>query len=148
VGIQHFANDRSLTDEQINTIVRWVDGGSQQGNPKDMPPAKVWPDDSVWNFANQFGGPPDLIVRSPKYTLPAVAQDAWYKPIVDTGLTEPLWVRSIEIRPSTIRGRKITHHALARLQQNERDAAAAGVVEEIGGSAGLFMEWAVGKQGE
>src|SRR5690349_16889332 len=25
VGIQHFANDRSLSDDQINTIVRWVD---------------------------------------------------------------------------------------------------------------------------
>src|ERR671925_1440612 len=25
VGIQHFKNDRSLSDEQIETIVRWVD---------------------------------------------------------------------------------------------------------------------------
>ena len=33
VGIQHFANDRSLNEEQIQTIVRWVDGGAQQGNP-------------------------------------------------------------------------------------------------------------------
>jgi hypothetical protein len=147
VGIQHFANDRSLTDEQIKTIVLWVDGGSQKGDPKDMPAAKVWPDASVWNFASQFGGPPDLVIKSPKYTMPAVAQDAWYKPSVDTGLTEPRWVRAIEIRPSTIKGRKVTHHALARLQQQERGAAAAGV-EEIGGTAGLFMEWAVGKQGE
>ena len=36
-----------------------------------------------------------------------------------TGLTEPRWVRAIEIRPSTVKGRKITHHALARLQQQE-----------------------------
>jgi len=28
VGIQHFANDRSLTDEEIATIVRWVDSGN------------------------------------------------------------------------------------------------------------------------
>ena len=28
----------------------------------------------------------------------------WYKPVVDTGLTEPRWVRAIEIRPSTLEG--------------------------------------------
>lgn len=151
VGIQHFANDRSLTDEQIQTIVRWVDGGAQQGDPKDMPAAKKWPDLAVWNFAEKFGGPPDLIVKSPLYTVPAVAMDSWYKPTVDTGLTEPRWVRAIEIRPATVKGRKVTHHALARLSQQEPGAApnplddgsaAAGV------AGGLFMEWAVGKQGE
>src|SRR5882724_10886488 len=26
VGVQHFKNDMSLSDEQIDTIVRWVDG--------------------------------------------------------------------------------------------------------------------------
>jgi hypothetical protein len=30
VGIQHFKNDRSLSDQQIDTIVRWVDGGAPQ----------------------------------------------------------------------------------------------------------------------
>src|SRR6195256_5046372 len=37
VGVQKFKNDMSLTDEQVDTIVRWVDGGSLQGDPKDMP---------------------------------------------------------------------------------------------------------------
>src|SRR5262249_28311954 len=126
---------RSLSDDQISTIVRWVDGGAPKGDPKDMPPAKQWPDEAVWNFAGLFGGPPDLILKSPLYTMPAVAQDAWYKPTVDTGLTEPRWVRAIEIRPATVKGRKITHHALAMLQEQQ-------------GDGGLFMEWAVGKQGE
>jgi hypothetical protein len=153
VGIQKFANDRSLSDEQISTIVRWVDGGAQKGDPKNMPPDKQWPDDSIWNFAQMFGGPPDLILKSPLYTMPAVAQDAWYKPSVETGLTEPRWVRAIEIRPSTVKGRKITHHALAMLQQQERGDAAATPADAIAaaagfGASGLFMEWAVGKQGE
>src|SRR5437763_17218940 len=30
VGIQQFKNDRSLTDEEIATIVQWVDGGAQK----------------------------------------------------------------------------------------------------------------------
>ena len=37
VGIQKFKNDRSLTDDQLDTIVRWVDAGAPQGDPKDMP---------------------------------------------------------------------------------------------------------------
>ena len=33
VGVQRFKNDRSLSDDQIDTIVRWVDGGA----PGDVP---------------------------------------------------------------------------------------------------------------
>jgi hypothetical protein len=152
VGIQSFKNDRSLTDAQIDTITRWVDGGAPKGDPKDMPPPVKWADDTVWNFASIFGGPPDLIIKSPAYTQRGNAQDAWYKPVVPTGLTEERWVRAIEIRPSTVKGRKITHHALARLQQTEPGATpdeprpAPGSSDEPG--PGLFMEWAVGKQGE
>src|SRR5213593_2073723 len=39
VGIQKFKDDQSLSEEQIATIVKWVDGGAVQGNPADMPPA-------------------------------------------------------------------------------------------------------------
>ena len=144
VGIQHFKNDRSLTDQQIDTIVRWVDGGAPKGDLKDMPPPKQFANEAVWGFAELFGAPPDLIIKSPQYTTPAVALDAWYKPVVETGLTEPRWVRAVEIRPSTVLGRKVTHHALARLQQDDPDAQASA----DGVGAGLFMEWAVGKQGE
>jgi len=28
VGVRHFKNDRSLSDQQIGTIVKWVDGGA------------------------------------------------------------------------------------------------------------------------
>src|SRR5262245_65146769 len=31
VGIQHFKNDRSLSDAEIDTIVRWVNAGAPQG---------------------------------------------------------------------------------------------------------------------
>src|SRR5262249_36120106 len=39
---------------------------------------------------------------------------------------------------------KVTHHALARLQQDDPNNAA----DDAPGVGGLFMEWAVGKQGE
>jgi mono/diheme cytochrome c family protein len=150
VGIQEFENDRSLTDAQINTIARWVDAGAPKGDMKDMPPPKQFASDDGWGFAAQFG-PPDLIVKSPAYTVPAVGQDAWYRPVIDTGLTEPRWVRAIEIHPSTVKGRRVTHHAVARLQQDEPGAAEPRGVNGTPSDSvgpGLFMEWAVGKQGE
>ena len=149
VGIQQFKNDRSLTDEQVDPIVRWVDAGAPMGDPKDMPPPRTWPNEQIWAFAEQFG-PPDLIIKSPSYTMPKQAQDVWFKPVVPTGLTEARWVRAIEIRPSTVKGRRIMHHVLARLRQKE----SAEIVRASGGDdgddpgAGLFMEWAIGKQGE
>jgi hypothetical protein len=147
VGIQHFQNDRSLSDTQISTIVSWVDAGAPKGDMKDMPAPVKWPHEETWNFASLFGEP-DLIIKSPPYKMPARAQDAWYKPVVPTNLTEPRYVRAIEMRPGTTQGRKITHHALARLQQSEQSSttSAAAVGDEPG--PGLFMEWAVGKQGE
>jgi len=104
VGIQRFKNDTSLTDEQIATIVRWIDSGMAPGNPKDMPPAKMWPSDEGWQLAEQFGQP-DIIVQSTPYTVPAVAQDAWWKPLTDVlPVTEPRWVRAVEMRPGSSAG--------------------------------------------
>jgi len=143
VGIQKFKNDRSLSDEQIDTIVRWVDAGAPQGDPKDMPAPKQWPEDQGWNFAALFGQKePDMIVNSYEFTMPAQSQDAWDKRTTPTGITEPRWVRAIEIRPKTLKGRRITHHAIAYLEQDEPG------VTPVFGLPTPFMEWAVGKQGE
>jgi hypothetical protein len=143
VGIQKFKNDRSLTDEQVALIERWVDAGAPQGDPKDMPPAKQWPSDQGWNFAAQFGQKePDLIIKSYDFTMPAVSQDVWDKRVTPSGITEPRWVRAIEIRPENLKGRKITHHAIAYLEQTEPGTPG------VPGLPAPFMEWAVGKQGE
>jgi hypothetical protein len=158
VGIQHYKNDRSLSDEQIHTIVQWVDAGAPQGDPNDLPPARKWPREQGWNFARQFGqAVPDLIVRSTPWTQKAGSQDAWWKPVVPTGLTEARWVRAMEIRPASLKGRKVTHHAIAYLRQDERRAP-ADVQDPVTSAddpaftgaiaGGTFMEWSVGKVGE
>src|SRR2546426_2424674 len=85
IGIQQFKNDRSLSDEQIDTIVRWVAADAPKGDPKDMPPPRVWPDESKWQLAAKYGAP-DLVIKSAPYTMPAAAQDAWWRPITETGL--------------------------------------------------------------
>jgi mono/diheme cytochrome c family protein len=148
VGIQKFKNDRSLTDDQIDTIVKWVAAGAPKGDPKDMPPAKVWTDTGAESQLVAKYGKPDLTIKSPEYTMPAVAQDAWWRPTTPTGLTEPRWVRAIDIRPVGKGARKITHHALARLiQPEDMDPALFTNDPNVSGD-GLFMEWAVGKNGD
>mgnify|MGYP003345508021 CR=1 FL=1 len=94
VGVQKFKNDRSLNEDQVATILKWIDTGAPQGDPKDMPAAKVWPEDQGWNFAPLFGQKePDLIIKSDPFTMPALSQDAWDKRVTDAGITEPKWVQ-------------------------------------------------------
>ena len=144
VGIQHFANDISLSDSQIATIVRWVDQGAPQGDPKDMPPAKEFPNYDGWQLAKQFGQP-DLVLKSEDYTMPAHGQDVWFKPLTEVPVTEARWVRAVEIRPGTPSGRKIMHHVLARLQQTEPGVEAGADEFDPTAGPGLLMEWAIGK---
>src|SRR5277367_6766149 len=134
VGIQHFQNDMSLGDEQISIIARWVDAGAPLGDPKDMPPPKQWPNDYGWQLEKQFGKP-DFILKSDPYTMPAKSQDAWFRPLTAIPVTEPRWVRAVEMRPATLAGRRITHHALAYLQQEEPGSASGFATQ------GLLMEW-------
>src|SRR5215813_1771163 len=156
VGVQKFKNDMSLTDEQIDTIVRWVDAGSPQGDPKDMPAPKPLVTDNEWKAVRDGFGPPDLVVRSPDYTMPAEHQDVWFRPMSDIQLDEPRWVKLVEIRPTNLKSRKIIHHSIAYLVlNNDPDAVNTGTA--TGPARGGFddgdlvnrrpqlMEWAIGK---
>ena len=117
VGVQKFKNDMSLTNEQISTIVRWVDGGALQGDPKDLPPAPLVTDNE-WKGVRDGYGPPDLVVKSPEYTMAARHQDVWYRPMSDIPITEPRWAKMVEIRPTSLKGRKALHHSIAYLVLN------------------------------
>ena len=142
VGVQKFKNDISLSDDQIATIVRWVDAGAPMGDAKDMPAPRQWPAGNEWKAAKELG-PPDLVIKSDPYTMAAHHQDVWWRPTSDIPLTEPRWVRAVEIRPGTPAGRRITHHAVAYLVQDDPSSLAPGDAD-FGGRA-FFMEWAIGK---
>ena len=155
VGVRKFKNDMSLTDAQIETIARWVDAGAPEGSPKDLPAAKPLLTDNEWQAVRDGLGPPDLIVRSSEYTMPAKNQDVWYRPMSDLPLTEPRWARMVEIRPTNLKGRKVLHHAIAYLVlNNDPEAVNTGTTTSAGGSAPVdnlvdrrpqLMEWAIGK---
>ena len=166
VGVQKFKNDISLSDEQVQTIVDWVDQGAPEGNKADLPPLKPVTTSLYWQGERDGYGPPDLIVASPEYEMPAVGQDQWWRPTVDIpGLTEPRWVRMVEIRPSNLKGRKILHHSIAHVVMDPNDPDVDSVNRGIGGRGGnqpeptdpaaiaaaavnsrpTLMEWAIGK---
>ncbi len=148
MGIREFKNDRSLTDDEVATIVKWVDGGAVPGDSKDMPPPAKFPDPTGWQLAKEFGQP-DIVIKSPPYTLPERTQDKWFRPVSETGLTEARWVRAIEIKPSFPDGRRIVHHVLTTLEQPEDGITGlAHSAHDVQRGPGLFMEWAVGKVGE
>jgi hypothetical protein len=156
VGVQKFKNDMSLTDEQVNTIARWVDGGAVEGDPKDLPPPKPLVTDNEWKGVRDGFGPPDLVIRSPEYTMAAEHQDVWYRPMSDLPITEPRWAKMVEIRPTTLKGRRIIHHSIAYLVlKDDPDAVSTGTangpgrrgdnVADLVNRRPQLMEWAIGK---
>ncbi len=156
VGVQKFKNDMSLTDAQVDTIVRWVDGGALQGDPKDLPPPVPVVTSNEWKAVRDGFGPPDLVVKSPEFKMPAQSPDVWYRPMSDIPITEPRWVRMVEIRPTSLQGRRVLHHSIAYLVLNDDPDAvntgtATGITPVVDRTADLvnrrpqLMEWAIGK---
>jgi mono/diheme cytochrome c family protein len=157
VGVQKFKNDMSLSDEQVDTIVRWVDGGALQGDPKDLPAPVALITDNAWKGERDGFGPPDLVVKSSEYTMPAQHQDVWYRPESALPITEPHWVKMVEIRPSSLKGRKIIHHSIAYLVlNNDPEAVNTGTANgpdrrgddnpaDLVNRRPQLMEWAIGK---
>jgi hypothetical protein len=136
IGIQHFKNDMSLTDEEIAKIGAWADAGAPEGNPKDAPPAITWPEFSdTWAYEQRFGRKPDLVIKSPAYKVVANGLDQWPNPsTMVTGLDKERWIMAIEFRPGNPESRYVFHHANPSMEQDGR-------------SSGLLAA-AVGKEGE
>ncbi len=157
VGVQKFKNDMSLSQKEIDTIVAWVDAGSPQGDPKDMPPAKKIAADNGWKGERDGFGPPDLVIRSSEYKMPASGQDVWYRPMTDSlPITEPRWVKMVEIRPTSLKARKVLHHSIAyqvlspdNVQSVNTGTAngptAAATPDDLVNRRPQLMEWAIGK---
>ena len=147
VGIQQFENDTSLSDAEIDLVARWVDAGAPRGNPADAPPPMNWPAEDVWRLAERYGREPDLVVASDPWTQAAEGQDQWWQPVVPTGLTEDRWITGMEVRPSMGGGRRVTHHSVVYLQQDEQPGDHTPAVA-VPGRGSYLTEFAVGKIGD
>ena len=139
VGIQHFENDMSLIDEQINLIARWVDAGAPHGRSERHAAAEAVAARTMAGSSPKQFGQPDLVLKSEPYTMPAQGQDVWFKPLTQIPITEPRWVRAVEMRPATLGGPQ-DHAPRARLSAAGRAGRRARAATQ-----GLLMEWAVNK---
>lgn len=112
-----FLGERYLTEEEIQLIADWVDGGMPQGNPAEEPAFPQFPDGS------QVGEPDLVLSFSESYTHQGDNRDQYQIFVLPTGLEEDKVLKSIELRPGNTR---IVHHALFGLdtmgRARDRDA--------------------------
>ena len=147
IGVQHFSNDVSLTDQEIATIVQWVDAGAPEGNPSDMPPPRKFADGQAWQIGN-----PDLIVTLPKdVVVKAKGPDWWPDILVDPGLTEDRYIQAVQIIPT--KGRPVIHHIRTSIVEPEAGTRHSGQLDgnvalEVGEQGVFLNEYAIGKGGD
>ena len=79
IGIQDLKGDWRLSQEEIDTVVAWVNQGSPLGDPDIVPEMPELPDPSEWNFAADLGQP-DLVIASIAMDIPASGNDLWLSP--------------------------------------------------------------------
>lgn len=102
-----FANDSSLTEQQVAVITAWAAAGAPAGDAHDAPPPRKWTEG--WNIA-----PPDVIVKMPKpVTIPAEGEVEYTYEIAPTHFTEDRWVQMVELRPSSAAH---VHHAVVYIR--------------------------------
>jgi hypothetical protein len=103
-----FANDRSLTAAEIDTLSAWASTGAAEGDAKDAPQAREWP--AGWNL-----GTPDRVMEMPRaFEVPAKGAVEYQYFAVPTGFTEDRWVQAVEVRPSN---RSVVHHVVVYIRE-------------------------------
>ena len=151
VGIQDFKNDPSLSEREIETIVSWVDSGTLPGDLSQLPEPVEWrADHEYWQLEQDHGwGPPDMIITSPPFTVPANSGDQWWEPdvdvadVLDTKLTERRWVRAVETRPADAESGYVFHHAntfLRRVTEADQDAGGRLSGSAVGKRMDMYPE--------
>ena len=144
-GFGEFAGNRRLTDQQIETFQRWIEGGLVEGAPADLPRQPEWP--SGWEL-----GTPDLVLTMPEYTLRAGGPDMFRNFVIHVPTAVSRFVRAWEFRP----GNRVVHHATMQIdtegmsrRYDEQDPE-SGYEGLIAPSArapdGFFLDWAPGHQ--
>ena len=134
VGVSRFKEDASLSDEEIDTIGRWVDAGAPRGNPADAPPAVQLASLDDWRI-----GTPEWIVELPEeQVIGAVDADRWLDIWADSRFTEDRYIKAVETKP-TPGGHRVVHHVATSMRWEEEDGEEGG---------GFLNEYAMGKNGD
>jgi hypothetical protein len=103
-----FRNEQSLTQNEIDTIVKWVNAGAPEGNPSRMPALPKFPEG--WQI-----GTPDVVFEMPTtYSIPAKGEIAYQYFEVPTNFTEDRWMQAGEVRAGD---RAHVHHIIVYVKE-------------------------------
>jgi mono/diheme cytochrome c family protein len=98
-----FSNDRRLKPGDIDTLVSWIDGGQEKGNPADLPPERTFADGWVI-------GKPDVVFKLPEaQSVPASGTVDYQYFVTQTNFKEDMWITAAEARPGN---RAVVHHII------------------------------------
>jgi len=118
-SIRAYQNDPSLTQDEVDTITAWVDGGSPRGNDADLP--------SVPQFAEGWSiGEPDLIFTMLEpFEVPADGTVPYSYVTVPTNLKQDTWISAHEFRPDD---RRVLHHVISEVLEDDGKPATGEVM--------------------
>ena len=135
--VGEFANDRSMSDEQVRTLVHWVEAGAPRGDGPDLlaQNSQSWP---VWAM-----GEPDVIIDIPPEDVPASGVVDYKYKMVTNPLDRDVWVKAAEIIPGN---RSVLHHVITSFGELETQGRRAGRLKRgTGGGLGGYVPGAEGK---
>ena len=98
-----FKNDRSLSIEEKQTLVHWIEAGAPRGEGVD-PLANFVHDWPEWEL-----GTPDVVIDIPAQMVPASGVVDYQYPTVTNPLDHDVWVRAADILPGD---RAALHHVI------------------------------------
>ena len=101
--IGQWQDDRSLTIDQRQTLVHWIEAGAPRGDGPD-PLVEAPTEAPAWPL-----GEPDLIVRVPAFDVPATGIVDYQFPVVANPLDRDVWVRAMSVNPGAV---EVVHHVL------------------------------------
>lgn len=89
----NFSNDRSLSEEEIDAIIRWTEARAPRGNPSDLPEPQPVP--GKWRL-----GAPDVILDTGEdFAVPASGVLPFEAFAIDTDFGEDKWLSGLEAQP-------------------------------------------------
>lgn len=101
-GCGEFEGGRTLTDEQIETLARWVEAGKPEGDPADAPAPLVFTGD--WQL-----GQPDVVLQPDSDFDVQIGDDIYRYFSLPTDLRGDRFLSAIDLKPGA---RSIVHHAI------------------------------------
>lgn len=122
-SFQHYANERGLSENDINLIQQWVVQGSVQGKKgKGQGLSKGKAIDARMDgpvlVSMTKNRPPDLVLKMPNvFTVPNTGEEEFRYFHIPTGLTEDVMVEAIEFLPGN---RKVVHHSRVMVDTSGR----------------------------